>query len=371
MSLAHTRKAARTPEEAARARFKNYSIEHPKTTKDWRDFLPKTKKPKVLGEDDDSEEEELVEERTELMLKQRPPELKGYPPKAKPEKLKRKHREAIKDYNLEVVGDDAPQAVFIAQLVKEGIEATKDICQLSPPVCKDNKGLTRDKMPQIEGGKSVKEMLASKKESDRAKGRAMVEAGADPDDDRPILKQMIDHLKENGVDSRKRKVPVGSLKATQKEIKAEKAFGMADSYLKNKFPGIADSVMISKDGYVLDGHHRWAGLMAVNPGKEMNVVEIDMDMDDLLKEAASLPGVYKADFAGNPLGEEEQKKYKSENKSKFAKKSKEKKASRGPSDFVRSLARLAAENVAFRKGLRAELRRIRLSESSRSSFRRI
>jgi len=81
--------------------------------------------------------------------------------------------------------------------------------------------------------------------------------------------------------------------------------------------------MISRDGYILDGHHRWAAVLTIDPARTMEVIVIDMDMDDLLHEAASFPGVYQADFAGDPLDESKQKAYKEKHKSKLSKADKE------------------------------------------------
>ena len=159
-------------------------------------------------------------------------DLTEYPQDAEAEDLSPKHREEIGEYNLEIVGDDARQAVEIARKVRDGIAKGSDICKLSPAICEGNMGLSRDKMPQIEGEKTVKEMLESKNELDRKKGQAMVQAGADPDSDKTVLQHMLDHLEKNGVKSSVTAVPVGALKATQSEIKAEKVYGMADAHLK-------------------------------------------------------------------------------------------------------------------------------------------
>jgi hypothetical protein len=244
-------------------------------------------------------------------------DLSAYPPDATAEDISPAHRAEIADYKLNIVGDSATQAVEIARRVKEGIAKSADICKLNPPICSENLGLTRDKMPQIEGEKSVKQMLESDDALDKKKGEAMVQAGADPEDDRPVLQQMLDHLAKNGVRTSKAEVPVGSLSATQSEIKAAKVYGMADAHLKGKFDKIDDSVVVSRDGHILDGHHRWAALLAIDPNRKMKVKVVDMDMKDLLEEAQSVPGVYKADFAGEPLGEDDQKKYKEESKSRF------------------------------------------------------
>ena len=259
-------------------------------------------------------------------------------------------REAIKDYKLDIVGDDAKQALDIAQKVKEGIEKAADICKIKPPICRGNKGLSRDKMPQIDGDKPVKEMLASDKPDERAKGEAMVQAGADPNSEKTIQQQMLDYLEKNGVKTTEETMPVGKMKATQTEIKAGKVYGMADSHLKGKFPNIDGSVVVSSDGHILDGHHRWAALLTIDPGRNMRVKKIDMTMDELLKEAASFPGVYKADFAGKPLSEKDQKEYKSKNKSRWGQSKKE-------AALLKKLIRLAHEKPEVRAAVLPLVRR--------------
>jgi hypothetical protein len=227
--------------------------------------------------------------------------------KAKAKKIPPEVKDRLNEYHLDVVGDDIDQAINIAQKIIEGVDKSADVCKLSPPVCQGNLGLSRDKMPQIPGDLSVKQMLkATNKdgtpdEGTRAKGRAAVEAGADPDDDRTILKQMLDTFKSEGVKIEPKKIPVGQLKATQSEIKAGKTFGMADAHLKGKFPSIGDQIVISSDGHILDGHHRWAALLTIDPSRTMNVIQVDMPMKEMLDRADELPGVYREDFQGKPI----------------------------------------------------------------------
>ena len=350
-------------------------------------------------------------------------DLKEYGADAEADDLKPEHREAIEGYNLEVVGHDAAQAVDIARKIKQGIDSSADICKMNPSVCEGNKGLTRDRMPQIEGEKTVKQMLEAmtddtefkdlsdkvrqaeaeaKKDDkklnlsavipdkkkrdawlDRAKGEAMVQAGADPNATKTTMQQMIDHFKSNGVKTKNTKVPVGMLKATQSEILAPKTYSMADSYLKGKFPNIGDSVVVSRDGHILDGHHRWAAMLTVDPSREMNVQVIDMDMDDLLSEAQAVPGVYKADFAGTPLVEDEQKSYKSQSKTKFKPKGKGKGKKAGideqayynariDADRIRlqaEVVRLAHANPTLRPRLASVLREIHIDRAVRNFIR--
>ena len=388
--------------EGAQKLFDTWKEQHPGTNFTPADFHEKgeskDKKPdkakgdsdkadKTKGDKADSVRGKLLAERQRK--KELANDLAQYGMDATEKDLSPQHREEIEGYNIEVVGADAAQAVEVARKIKEGIEKSADICKMSPSVCEGNMGLTRDNMPQIEGGSSVKEMLTSdedrikdatfsdpktKKEvpfdklpekeqakfkgkwaADRAKGTAMVQAGADPEESRTVMQQMIDFLGKNGTATLDESIPVGELKATQKEIQAQKAFGMADSHLKGKFKSIGDSVVISRDGHILDGHHRWAALLTIDPSRKMKVKVIDMDMADLLEEAQAVPGVYRADIKGDPLGESDQKDYKAKSKSKFGQK--EDKPVKKKATVQQAVLKLAKENPGFRKALIAELQK--------------
>jgi hypothetical protein len=316
--------------------LQKYLKEHPDADKSKHSIKTKEEKPSK------EKSEKKPEGKSEKKPETKTPDVSKIPADATIKDLPPQAREEIADYKISVVGDSAKQALEISRKLKKGIDKAADICKMSPSVCRENKGLTRDKMPQIEGEKSIKAMLASSDPKDVAKGKAMVEAGADPKSDKTVMQQMVAHLSDNGVKTTKKTMPVGKMKATQSEIKAAKVFGMADAHLKGKFDNIDDSVIVSKDGHILDGHHRWAALLTIDPSREMKVQEIDMTMDELLKEAASVPGVYKADFEGNPLPEKDQKKYKEEHKSTFKKSS---------AALYRSVVRLAHSNPELRSVL--------------------
>jgi hypothetical protein len=264
----------------------------------------------------------------------------------KVQSLPKEVKEKLSEYKLDVVGDDVDQAIEIAKKVVEGVDKSADVCKLSPPVCKGNLGLSREKMPQIPGDMTVKEMLNAKNkdgtpdEVARAKGKAAVETGSDPDDERTILQQMLETFKSEGTSINKKKVPVGKLKATQSEIKAGKTFGMADAHLKGKFPNIGSQIVISNDGHILDGHHRWAALLTIDPSRTMDVIEVDMSMKEMLDRADELPGVYREDFQGKPLELPESIKKKKET---YLNKSKKK------SSTLRQVTSTASiQNICFR-----------------------
>jgi hypothetical protein len=87
----------------------------------------------------------------------------------------------------------------------------------------------------------------------------------------------------------------------------------------------------------------------------MKVRVIDMDMRDLLREAQAIPGVYRANIRGTPLGEDEQKEYKTQAKSKLKKKKKKTTTKKG-SSLSTELMKLAKQDPEFGRALIQELR---------------
>ena len=103
--------------------------------------------------------------------------------------------------------------------------------------------------------------------------------GGDPNDDK--------------VPSKKSSVAASKLSPSQQEIKLGQALGMAIS-MAGKLPGPFKSgpggdlgAVISKDGYIMDGHHRWAAsIFAAGPGVNVGGTIIDMPGKDLVKVLA-------------------------------------------------------------------------------------
>jgi hypothetical protein len=254
---------------------------------------------------------------------------------------------------MEIVGDDAEQARQIRSKMRKGIQAAADLCKINPPVCVDNLGLTRDLMPQITGDANVIE-LAQGEKGDREKAAAIAAAGGRLKDTRTIQDQLLEFLEAHGVRTRRKRVPVGTLKATQSQIQASRVYGMADSHLRGDFPTIDKQIVISKDGYILDGHHRWAALLTIDPGRYMSVLEVGLPMakakgdgPTLLGEAAAFPGVYQATFEGPPVSAAAQKQYKRANRSKLKRPARRKNGPKrkplSPTQQRRALSRAVSE----------------------------
>ncbi len=73
-------------------------------------------------------------------------------------------------------------------------------------------------------------------------------------------------------------VPVGDLKPAQTEIIKNKAVGMAIGLLlSGKYKNASLGNIVSKDNYIMDGHHRWAAISLIDPDTSVEVTKIDME----------------------------------------------------------------------------------------------
>jgi len=94
---------------------------------------------------------------------------------------------------------------------------------------------------------------------------------------------MADIKKSDGITHTKEDVDPTTLKPVQKEVFAVKSAGIFRSFQKT---GIPDRmrILISKDGYVLDGHHTWAAAVAIHflTGKSLPVYRLSVDHEEAL-----------------------------------------------------------------------------------------
>ena len=98
---------------------------------------------------------------------------------------------------------------------------------------------------------------------------------------------LIKHLKKNNVGIKKIKVPAKSLKPIQKEFNKDKVVG---AIAKIKTLGQAKPLIVSKDNYIIDGHHRW--LAAKNVGLDIDIMKADVKVRELLKHVYTYPKTF-------------------------------------------------------------------------------
>ena len=172
----------------------------------------------------------------------------------------------------------------LAKQAKEKGEAAPNfnLCKVTVPgtnlYCEGNAGIPREEMPQFKG-KPTPGSPASKMATD-ASGEV---------DTEPMFKKM---LKEKGIKTAETEIPSDRLKATQSELVGAKVAGMSKALEKDpNHPAITAPIYVSRDGFVIDGHHRWAAVTsaAIANGKpaNMKVIVIDMDIKDAIPMANS------------------------------------------------------------------------------------
>jgi hypothetical protein len=154
-----------------------------------------------------------------------------------------------------------------------------DLCRVSVPgtnlFCGDSLGVDRIDMPQL-AGKPVPGSQADKMPKD---SNGEVNVG-------DLFREK---LTESGVEVTDTEMPAASLKASQAELKgANVAFMMSPE--GQKIVGLDDTrIFVSSDGYVIDGHHRWAAQVGLDSSdgslgdRNMKVTVIDMPISQVLQ----------------------------------------------------------------------------------------
>ncbi|HBO1216979.1 TPA: PLxRFG domain-containing protein [Pseudomonas aeruginosa] len=145
------------------------------------------------------------------------------------------------------------------------------------PIQQHLASLNKPKAPSIEG-KDIGEGWA---EFNKESGTVGI-----PRADMPQIKAehrgaMVNFLHARGVQHQEETVPADSLKPTQAEFSRDKV-------AKAKgFEGGNRSILVSRDGHVLDGHHQW--MAARDNGEEVKVIRLDAPIRDLVKLAHEFP----------------------------------------------------------------------------------
>ena len=154
-----------------------------------------------------------------------------------------------------------------------------DLCSVSVPgtnlFCGDNIGIERAEMPQLSGQPRPGSPADSLPKNDRGEVN--------------IGEAFTDRLSEMGVDVSDRTVPAASLRASQKELVGANVAWMMNNGEKI---GLSEGrIFVSSDGYVIDGHHRWAALVSLDARDgglgdvPINVQQIGMPISQVLQFA--------------------------------------------------------------------------------------
>lgn len=170
----------------------------------------------------------------------------------------RKVHEMVQDAKSK--GKDAP----VYNLCKASVPGTNLFCGASL-------GTPRDQMPQF-GGTAVPGSKADKLPKDAEGGVNVADA-------------FMKHLRGKGVKVEEGEMLASHLKASQNELVGAKVAGMATN---PKFDPAEQPIFVSNDGYIIDGHHRWAAAISrdIRDGRmgdvKMRVIKVDMPIKEVL-----------------------------------------------------------------------------------------
>lgn len=154
-----------------------------------------------------------------------------------------------------------------------------DLCHVSVPktnlFCQESLGIPRIQMPQLRGLPLPNTHAATKK------------AGKDGKVD--LSRDFVEHLKKPGIIVEKTEVRASHLRASQAEISGARVVQL----VKETREGVRNlrekPIFVTKDNYILDGHHHWAADVAHGHerGKEYKipVYKLDMEIGRALKMA--------------------------------------------------------------------------------------
>lgn len=154
-----------------------------------------------------------------------------------------------------------------------------DLCKVSVPgtnlFCGDSKGIPRSQMPQFSTKKPVAGSEADKMPRNE---KGEVEG----------TQNFKEYLVANGVSTTSTTLPASSLKATQNQLDGAKIVGMINN---SNFDPMGEPIFVSNDGYVIDGHHRWAAQIGRDlrdgtlGGLDLQVTVVDRPIMEILPMA--------------------------------------------------------------------------------------
>lgn len=97
------------------------------------------------------------------------------------------------------------------------------------------------------------------------------------------IPKFLNFLKQNNIKFTEKLVESKKLKPTQNQFNQQKIQVMIDAIDTKK----QNPIMVSKDGFVIDGHHRW--LAHHNLSRKISVYEIDLKIEDALDVMSNFP----------------------------------------------------------------------------------
>jgi N12 class adenine-specific DNA methylase len=95
---------------------------------------------------------------------------------------------------------------------------------------------------------------------------------------------LIQFLQARGIEHKTKEIPAADLKPTQAEFSTKKAARWSEVR-----DGVDRSVLVSKDGHILDGHHQWVAALAAN--EPVKAIVLNAPIRELMANVFQFPSV--------------------------------------------------------------------------------
>lgn len=99
------------------------------------------------------------------------------------------------------------------------------------------------------------------------------------------MAHFLKYLEKNDIYTEKKEVDPKKLKATQGHFHKEKIRGMMKSIEDGELK--KSPILVSKDNYIMDGHHRWLAMM--NLDRDITILQVNLKCDELLSLMKEYP----------------------------------------------------------------------------------
>jgi len=108
------------------------------------------------------------------------------------------------------------------------------------------------------------------------------------------LEDYMEWLEDNNIKITETKILAKELKPTQKDFNIKKVKQFMESKDKLDKP-----LLVSKDNYIIDGHHKWLANLNLDENKKLKVIRVDMKAKELLKKTMKFDKVKYKDVKDN------------------------------------------------------------------------
>lgn len=95
------------------------------------------------------------------------------------------------------------------------------------------------------------------------------------------------HLKSENIKAEFTRLPVSDMKPIQRQIYFDKLVNTEIEFggMKHGSDQTNKTIIMSREGHIIDGHHRWATAVLQDPTIEIKTLKVNMDIHSLLRYA--------------------------------------------------------------------------------------